>query len=146
MSYVLPPDPQPCIVCTDWAADPDVRIFENEHAIGLVSARPRADGAAVVFPRAHAHSPSALTVAQTAGLWRAVHAVTLAIEAVFDPDGMHTWHDIGTETDASFTHLTVDIVPRHHDVAYRYRPYADLPEAGRDERIAAARRLREAVR
>jgi len=146
MSYVLPPDADACVVCTGWAPDTDVRIAENEHAVGVVSPRPRTEGAAVVFPRLHAYSPSALTVAQTAGLWRVVQAVTRAIEASFDPDGMHTWHDIGTETDASFAHLTVDLVPRRHTVPYRYRPYADLPEVGRDERVAAARLLRAAVR
>jgi diadenosine tetraphosphate (Ap4A) HIT family hydrolase len=146
MSYALPPDAEPCVPCTTWLDDLEVQIAANEHAIGLVSPRPRAVGAAVVLPRAHVHSPSALSVAQVAGLWRVVQQVTRSIEAAYDPDGMHTWHDIGTETSASFAHLSVDLVPRRHHVPYRYRPYAELADSRREERVEAARILRGAVR
>jgi diadenosine tetraphosphate (Ap4A) HIT family hydrolase len=145
MSYVLPADPDPCVICTAWLADARTHVVAGEHAVGLVSPRPRAGGAAVVVPRAHVYSPSALTPAQMAGLWRVVQRVTWAIEAAFDPDGMHTWHDIGTEAQASFAHLSVDLVPRHYDAPYAYRPWAELAEIDREVRLAAAGTLRSAL-
>jgi diadenosine tetraphosphate (Ap4A) HIT family hydrolase len=145
MNYVLPADPDPCVICTAWVTDAEAHIVAGEHAIGLVSPRPRVAGAALVVPRAHVHSPSALTPGQMAGLWRVVQRVTRAIETAFDPDGMHTWHDIGDEAQASFAHLSIDLVPRHYDVPYAYRPWAELPELDREVRLAAAVRLRSAL-
>jgi diadenosine tetraphosphate (Ap4A) HIT family hydrolase len=145
MNYALPADQDTCEICAAWTTDTETHIAANEHAIGLVSPRPRAVGAVIVVPRAHAHSPSALTSAQMAATWRMVQRVTWAIEAAFDPDGMHTWHDIGNEAQASFAHLSIDLVPRHYGAPYQYRPWAELAEADRETRLASARTLRSAL-
>jgi diadenosine tetraphosphate (Ap4A) HIT family hydrolase len=80
-----------------------------------------------------------------AATWRMVQRVTWAIEAAYDPDGMHTWHDIGNEAQASFAHLSIDLVPRFYSAPYQYRPWAGLAEADRDTRLAAAGTLRSAL-
>jgi diadenosine tetraphosphate (Ap4A) HIT family hydrolase len=145
MGYRLPDDTEPddteCAVC-GWIGGPaDYLIASNDHAAAIVTGRQRSQGAAVVFPRAHVSSPTQLPGEAMAALWHLVFAVTTAIERVYDPDGMHTWEDIGTLADASFTHLTVDLVPRFTDDTYRYTPYTKLPPTDDQSRRTQAAAL-----
>lgn len=140
MGYQLP-DEQACAVC-GWLDDAaDYVIASNHHAVAIVTERQRCPGAAVVFPRAHVSSPAELPGEAMGGLWHLVFMVTTAIERVHDPDGMHTWEDIGVLADASFAHLTIDLVPRFTADSYRYAPYRRLPLTGGPTRRAQAARL-----
>jgi diadenosine tetraphosphate (Ap4A) HIT family hydrolase len=134
-----------CVVC-GWLDGPaGYLITANDHAVAVVTERQRCPGAAVVFPRAHVSSPAALPADAMAGLWHLVFAVTTAIERVHDPDGMHTWEDIGTLADASFAHVTIDLVPRFAADGYRYAPYAKLPVTDDATRRAEAARLAASI-
>ncbi len=144
--YRLPADGAACYVC-DWPrTQRDYVVAENEDAISLIAPRQRAEVSVVVAPRQHVVTPSQLSGPAMAALWQLVQDVTVAVEAAAHPDGMHTWHDIGTEADASFAHLTVDIVPRWRDVPYRFAPYRHLQAAPDEARLAQARRLAAALR
>lgn len=146
LPYGLPADGTACLVC-DWPrSQRDYIVAENNDAISLIAPRQRAEVSVVAAPRQHVVTPSQLSPSAMAALWQLVQDVTMAVEAAADPDGMHTWHDIGTATDASFAHLTLDIVPRWRDVPYRFAPYGHLPATPDEARLAQARRLATALR
>lgn len=144
MAYHLPADPT-CPVC-DWL-DTDARylVVSNADAAAIVTPRPRVAGAVVVFPRAHVVTPSQLEPPAMAALWELVYLATTAIERAYNPDGMHTWEDIGTRADASFAHLTIDIVPRFAEDGYRFVPYAQLPELDEATRLRLVELLAAAL-
>jgi diadenosine tetraphosphate (Ap4A) HIT family hydrolase len=144
MAYQLPAD-DPCAIC-GWLGDSaEYLVAANEHAVAVIAERQRCRGAVVVFPRRHVISPAQLPAPAMAGLWHLVYAVTRSIEAVYHPDGMHTWEDIGTLADASFAHLTIDIVPRFTVEPYRYATYRGLSPSAASARRAEAARLSAAV-
>lgn len=139
MAYQVP-DEASCAVC-GWLADrADGMIVVTEYSALAIAERQRVRGAVVAFPRTHVNSPAQMSMAATNDLWQLVRAASIAIEELYNPDGMHTWEDIGTLADASFAHLTIDIVPRFTADTYKFAKYASLPV------IDAATRRSEASR
>ena len=136
---------QPCWVCREIAEDETVVTAEAAGVV-FVPSRLRREGSTVIAPKRHVATPSALTEDEFRVVWRLLFSTTRAIEKVYNPQGLHTWSDIGALADADGEHYFVTVVPRHVDDGYYFIKPGDLPTVDEESRRTQAAILRRAVR
>lgn len=112
-----------CVMCAlaSGAADPSLRIREDEHAVVMLDRYASTRGNLLVLARRHVERMTELPLSVHLDLQRLVFEANLVLEAVFRPRRIYT-ATLGSPSAMamappamSFPHLHVHVVPIHED-------------------------------
>src|SRR5205807_8058085 len=115
-----------CPLCALVPGEPEATVLENDAAVAVVPDRSRGRGNVLVVLRRHAAGPGQMSSGEVRDLWLAARRVAIAIERAHEPDGMHSWLDVGDIADAPHGHAHLTLLPRFQAVPYRFVPYGRL--------------------
>jgi histidine triad (HIT) family protein len=94
---------------------PSYIIYEDEWAVGILDAFPRAIGHTIVLPRQHAENILELSDDQIGKVFEAVKKVTLMLKEKINPDGFTIGINHGKVSGQAIDHLHIHIIPRFRD-------------------------------
>ena len=112
-----------CVMCAlaTGAADPTLRIRDDEHAVVVLDRYASTRGNLLVLARRHVERMTELPIAVHLDMQRLVFEANVALEAVFSPRRIYT-ATLGSPSamttdppSMSFPHLHVHVVPIHED-------------------------------
>jgi histidine triad (HIT) family protein len=102
-----------CVFCGIVAGDlPSHAVYENDAAYAFLDVNPLARGHTVVVPRAHYEHVGEMPDDVAAGLFRAINAVTPAVEAAVDAPATTVGFNNGEAAGQEVMHAHCHVVPR----------------------------------
>ena len=104
-----------CLFCgLQQLDDADAMILERtEHTFTVMNAYPYISGHVMVAPRRHEATLVGLSADEAAAVMHATQGVTVALEAVYRPDGINVGANIGRAAGAGIPgHVHVHVLPR----------------------------------
>lgn len=105
-----------CLFCRIVDGDlPSRMVYEDESAIAFLDVNPLAAGHTLVVPKTHHEQVGELSPDLAGDLFRAVAAVTPAVEAAADAPASTVAINNGEAAGQEVPHLHVHVVPRHPD-------------------------------
>jgi histidine triad (HIT) family protein len=117
------------------------RIYEDEHVMAFLDARPVNEGHALVVPRRHYENIFEIPDEELANLFRIVKKVATAIMRSEKADGIRIIQNNGRAAHQLIFHLHVHIIPEYKGQdSYGHR---ETPEQGELDLIAA--KIRESL-
>ena len=91
---------------------PALIVYEDDAALGILDAHPRAPGHTMVIPKIHAENILDLPEESVGPLFRAVKETTALLRRALAPDGFTLGINHGKVSGQSIDHLHVHILPR----------------------------------
>jgi histidine triad (HIT) family protein len=103
-----------CIFCGIVAGEmPSRGVYENDAAYAFLDVNPLARGHTVVVPKDHYERLGELPDEAAGGLFRAINAVTPAVEAAVDAPATTVGFNNGEAAGQEVMHAHCHVVPRH---------------------------------
>lgn len=87
-------------------------IYEDDDAVAILDAQPRAPGHTMVLPKVHAETILDLPEEKVGGVFRVVRRVTSLIKKSLMPDGFTIGINHGKASGQTIEHLHIHIIPR----------------------------------
>ena len=118
------------------------RAYEDEHVLAIMDVMPRADGHALVLPRAECADFLALPDEAMHGVFAATQKVSRAVKAAFGADGVLVAVRNGASAGQVIFHMHIHVIPCHQG-----QPLKPPGHALADDEVLAdhARRIRQAL-
>jgi histidine triad (HIT) family protein len=105
-----------CIFCKVLNGDlPGERVYEDEHAVGVMDINPWTRGHAVVFPRKHAADLFEIEDAELKHVIVAAKRLAARIRDTLDCDGVNLLQSNGRAAWQTIFHLHFHVIPRYED-------------------------------
>jgi len=103
-----------CLFCRIAAGEErSWKVYENEHAVGVLDRFPAVPGHTLVMPRRHAADIWDISREEAAHVMGAVHDVAALLKERLRPDGMTLFQANGAAGWQTVFHMHVHLVPRH---------------------------------
>lgn len=118
------------------------RAYEDEHVLAIMDVMPRADGHALVLPRAPCADFLALPDGAMHGVFAATQKLSRAVKAAFGADGVLVAVRNGASAGQVIFHMHIHVIPCHQG-----QPLKPPGHALADDEVLAdhARRIRAAL-
>lgn len=118
------------------------RAYEDEHVLAIMDVMPRADGHALVLPRAPCADFLTLPAEAMSGVFSATQKLSRAVKAAFGADGVLVAVRNGASAGQVIFHMHIHVIPRHQG-----QPLKPPGHALADDQVLAdhARRIRAAL-
>jgi histidine triad (HIT) family protein len=105
-----------CIFCKVLRGEiPSERVYEDEHAIGVMDINPWTRGHAVVFPRKHAANLFEIDDEELGHVAVAAKRLATTVRDRLDCDGVNLLQSNGRAAWQTIFHLHVHVIPRYDD-------------------------------
>jgi histidine triad (HIT) family protein len=105
-----------CIFCKVLRGEiPGERVYEDEHAIGVMDINPWTRGHAVVFPRKHAADLFEIDDEELGHVAVAAKRLATTMRDRLDCDGVNLLQSNGRAAWQTIFHLHVHVIPRYDD-------------------------------
>jgi histidine triad (HIT) family protein len=131
-----------CIFCKIIRGDiPSHKVYEDEHALAFLDAKPTVPGHTLVIPKKHIEN---IFDADDETLAQTMHAIRLVAPAVRDAmgaKGAHVNSNNGSAAGQIVFHLHFHIVPRHDRKEFEFWPHQE----GVTDALAIAKKIRQAL-
>ena len=88
-------------------------VYEDEHVLAIMDVMPRADGHALVLPKAPATNFLALPGDAVPGVFAATQRVAKAVREAFSADGVLIREHSGSAAGQVIFHMHVHVIPCH---------------------------------
>ena len=137
-----------CLFCRIADGDlPSRTVYEDEATLAFLDINPLAAGHTLVVPKAHHEQVGELSPDLAGALFRAVAAVTPAVEAAADATASTVAINNGEAAGQEVPHLHVHVVPRHRDdgAGPIHGLFRDVPDLDDDEMDAIEADIRAAL-
>ncbi len=103
----------PCLFCEIVASRvPAHRVYEDDHTIALLDARPVAPGHTLLVPRTHAARIEDLTPDEAEALFSALHRILNPIKEAVGADATTIGVNNGPGSGQEIQHVHIHIIPR----------------------------------
>jgi len=90
-------------------------IYENEKAVAVLDADPRAPGHSMILPKSHAENILDLPDEEIKEVFQAVKETTSLLKTKLNPDGFTIGINHGKVSGQTIEHLHIHVIPRWSD-------------------------------
>jgi histidine triad (HIT) family protein len=105
-----------CVFCEIVnGSRPHSIVSEDSHTIAFMSIRQQREGHVLVIPRAHVETVFGLDYETGAAVMATTVRIARAVEAAFQPQGLHLWQSNGPAAHQEVPHFHMHVMPRWHD-------------------------------
>lgn len=137
-----------CVFCgiVD-GSKPHSIVSEDDRTIAFMSIRQQREGHVLVIPRAHVENVFGLDEETGAAVMATTVRIARAVEAAFQPEGLHLWQSNGPAADQEVPHFHMHVMPRWHgDGLLAWYPTQGPVYPERDELDRQATLIKDFVR
>ena len=132
-----------CLFCRIVSGDiPSVKVYEDDHVIGIMDINPLTEGHLLVLPRKHAENLFDIDDALAADTMRAASRIAKRVKVALGIEAMTLIQASGALADQELFHLHLHLIPRRQgdNVPIGWKPAPGDMDTIRatGERIAAA--------
>ena len=94
---------------------PSQKVYEDEHALGVMDINPWTRGHAVVFPKRHTADLYEIDEDELARTMAAAKRLALKVRDTLSPAGVNLLQSTGSAAWQTIFHLHVHVIPRYED-------------------------------
>lgn len=95
-------------------SNPHSLVWEDAKTIAFMSLRQQREGHVLVIPRAHVENILGITEEIGSAVMATTVRVARAVEAAFQPEGLHLWQSNGPAAGQEVPHFHMHVMPRWH--------------------------------
>ncbi len=103
-----------CIFCKIVAGEiPSAKVYENEHVVAFLDISQVTKGHTLIIPKVHKENIFELDEETARHVFEAVPAISRALKAEFQPDGLNTINNNGEIAGQTVFHYHMHLIPRY---------------------------------